>query len=152
HPGVRDASARHRRQAPAHVRPQREQLADLAAPRFRRRRRARAAFIRDVPPPSEGTSVPVVQYAGFVPRHRAVRDTPTFDLAEDARIGPDLEAQLGFGLTGLGSDHNFQRLTSTAGWTFPWSRDGFARVSGAFSGRYQDSKFIDHTVTGAVRV
>jgi hypothetical protein len=113
---------------------------------------ARAAFIRDVPPPSEVTSVPFVQYAVFVPRYRTLRNIATFDLAEDARIGPDLEAQLGFGLSALGSDHNFQRLTSTAGWTFPWSRDGFARVSGAFSGRYQESKFIDHTLTGTLRV
>ncbi|HSR95883.1 MAG TPA: hypothetical protein VLM79_02380 [Kofleriaceae bacterium] len=113
---------------------------------------ARAAFIRDVPPPSEVTSVPFVQYAVFTPRYRTLRNIATFDLAEDARIGPDLEAQLGFGLSALGSDHNFQRLTSTAGWTFPWSRDGFARVSAAFSGRYQDSAFIDQTATGTVRV
>jgi hypothetical protein len=87
----------------------------------------------------------------FVPRYRTLRNIATFDLAEDARSGPDLEAQLGFGLTALGSDHNFQRLTSTAGWTFPWSRDGFVRISGAFSGRYQESKFIDHTLTGTLR-
>jgi outer membrane protein assembly factor BamA len=111
----------------------------------------RAAFIANVLPRSEVTSVPFIQYAVFTPRYRTLRNIATFDLAEDARIGPDFEASLGFGLAVLGSDHNFQRLASSAGWTFPWSRDGFVRVSGGLGGRYQDGELIDNTATGAVR-
>jgi hypothetical protein len=112
----------------------------------------RAAFIASVLPRSEVTSVPFIQYGVFTPRYRTLRNIATFDLAEDARIGPDFEAALGFGLEALGSDHNFQRLTSSAGWTVPWARDGFVRVSAGLSGRYQQGDFIDNSATGSVRV
>jgi hypothetical protein len=112
----------------------------------------RAAFIANVLPRSEVTSVPFVQYTVFTPRYRTLRNIATFDLAEDARIGPDFEASLGFGLEALGSDDNFQRLSSSAGWTVPWARDGFVRVSAGLSARYQQGDFIDNSATGAVRV
>lgn len=111
----------------------------------------RAAFIANVLPRSEVTSVPFVEYAVFTPRYRTLRNIATFDLAEDARIGPDLDISIGFGLSALGSDRNFQRLASTVGWTVPWSRDGFVRVSGALAGRYQDGELIDNSATGTVR-
>jgi hypothetical protein len=112
----------------------------------------RAAFIASVLPRSEVTSVPFVQYTVFTPRYRTLRNIATFDLAEDARIGPDLEVSLGFGLEALGSDHNFQRVSSSAGWTVPWARDGFVRVSTALSARYQQGDFIDNSATGTLRV
>jgi outer membrane translocation and assembly module TamA len=111
----------------------------------------RAAFIANVLPRSEVTSAPFVEYAMFTPRYRTLRNIATFDLAEDARLGPDLDVALGFGLAALGSDHNFQRLTSSAGWTFPWSRDGFFRIAGALAGRYQDGGLIDGSATGSLR-
>ncbi|HEY0993913.1 MAG TPA: hypothetical protein VGD80_42950 [Kofleriaceae bacterium] len=112
----------------------------------------RAAFIANVLPRSEVTSVPFIQYTVFTPRYRTLRNIATFDLAEDARIGPDLEASLGFGLTALGSDRNFQRLASTAGWTVPWSRDGFVRIAAGLASRYQDGELIDNSANGSLRV
>jgi hypothetical protein len=112
---------------------------------------AKAAFIANVLPRSEVTSVPFIEYGLFTPRYRTLRNITTFDLAEDARIGPELEVTLGFGLELLGSDANFQRLGATAGWTFPWSRDGFVRVAAAFGSRLQDGELIDNTATGLVR-
>jgi outer membrane translocation and assembly module TamA len=76
----------------------------------------------------------------------------TFALAEDLRTGPDLDVSLSFGLQALGSDQDFQRLSSSAGWTLPWSRDGFVRVAAALGGRYQQGALIDNTATGSVRV
>lgn len=112
---------------------------------------ARAAFIANVLPRSEVTSVPFIEYAAFTPRYRTLRNVGTFDLAEDARIGPDLDVALGFGLEVLGSDRNFQRLSSSAGWTFPWARDGFVRVAAGLAGRHQGDRFIDNTATWLVR-
>jgi outer membrane translocation and assembly module TamA len=119
----------------------------------------RAAFIAGVLPRSEVTSVPFLEYSFFTPRYRALRNVSTFDLAEDLRTGPDLDISIGFGLKLLGSDHNFQRLSSAVGWTFPWAREGFVRVAAGLGGRYQadvispkrDSGFIDDTVTVSAR-
>jgi hypothetical protein len=117
----------------------------------------RAAFIAGVLPRSEVTSVPFIEYALFTPRYRALRNVSTFDLAEDLRTGPDLDISIGFGLKLLGSDHNFERLSSAVGWTFPWAREGFVRVAAGLGGRYQHpdprapSGFIDDTATVSAR-
>jgi hypothetical protein len=111
----------------------------------------RAAFIAGVLPRSEVTSVPYVEYAFFTPRYRTLRNISTFSLAEDVRIGPDLDVSLGFGLKLLGSDANFERLSATLGWTVPWTRDGFVRVASALGGRYQEGELIDNAATWSVR-
>jgi len=111
----------------------------------------RAAFIANVLPRSEVTSVPFVEYAFFTPRYRTLRNISTFALAEDLRIGPDLDISLGFGLKALGSDQNFQRLSSAAGWTFPWSRDGFVRFATGLGSRYEHGELIDNSATWSVR-
>lgn len=119
----------------------------------------RAAFIAKVLPQSEVTSVPFIEYSFFTPRYRTLRDVSTFDLAEDLRTGPDLDISVGFGLQALGSDHNFQRLSSAIGWTIPWARDGFVRIAAGLGGRYQEREsdpvvphgFIDDTATVSIR-
>ena len=110
----------------------------------------RAAFIEGVLPRSEVTSVPFVEYALFTPTYRTLRNVSTFALAEDVRLGPNLDVTLGFGLAALGSDDNFQRVSSTLGWTFPWSRDGFVRVETGLGIRYQHGELIDNNATGSV--
>jgi hypothetical protein len=111
----------------------------------------RAAFIARVLPRSELTSVPFLEYAFFTPRYRTLRNIATFALAEDVRIGPDLDILLGFGLKALGSDEDFQRLSSAVGWTFPWSRDGFVRISAGLGSRRQHGELIDNIATWSVR-
>ena len=112
---------------------------------------ARAFFIKKVLPVSEVTSTPYVEYSFFTPRYRTLHNVSTFDLAEDLRTGPDLDISLGFGLELLGSDRNFQRLSSAVGWTFPLARDGFVRVAGGIGGRLQGGTTIDDTATVLVR-
>jgi hypothetical protein len=112
---------------------------------------ARAAFIANVLPRSEVTSTPYVEYAFFQPRYRTLRNISTFDLAEDLRTGPDLDVVVGVGLKLLGSDRNFERLSSAVGWTFPVAREGFLRVAGGLGGRLQDGRTIDNTATVLVR-
>ncbi|MBC7974870.1 MAG: hypothetical protein H7138_07765, partial [Myxococcales bacterium] len=111
----------------------------------------RAAFIAGVLPRTEVTSVPFVEYVLFTPRYRTLRNIATFDLAEDARIGPDLDVSLGFGLRFLGSDEYFQRFSAAAGWTLPWARDGFVRLSGSFGSRLENGELIDNSVSGTLR-
>jgi hypothetical protein len=105
----------------------------------------RAAFIRDVLPRSELTSVPYVAYTMFQPRYRNLRNIGTYDLPEDVRLGPELDASLGVGLRTLGSDHHFWRGNATLAWTLPWSRDGLLRASTGAALRFQDGRFIDNT-------
>jgi hypothetical protein len=111
----------------------------------------RDAFVGSVLPRSEVTSVPFVEWIMFMPRYRTLRNIATFDLAEDTRLGPDLDITLGYGLEVLGSDHNYPRLSGTAGWTLPWGRDGFARASGGLASRYLGGAWIDIVGTGLIR-
>jgi hypothetical protein len=111
----------------------------------------RAEFIAKVLPRSEVTSVPFVEYAFYTPRYRTLRNVSTFDLAEDVRTGPDADVSLGFGLTPLGSDHNFLRYSASGGWTVPWSRDGFVRFAAGIGGRRQGGAFIDNSATASMR-
>jgi hypothetical protein len=112
----------------------------------------RAPFARAVLPRSEVTSVPYVSYALFTPRFRTRSNVNTYDLAEDLRIGPDLDVSYGVGLEVLGSSTNFQRGGLSAGWTVPWCRDGSARLSGSYSTRWQGGDFVDNSLSFNARI
>ena len=94
-------------------------------------------FEADVFPRSELLSQPYVEYVAFIPRYRTLRNVSTYDLAEDTRIGPDVDISYGQGLKILGSDYNFEKPAAAIGWTIPWCRDGFVRPSLGISLRYQ---------------
>jgi hypothetical protein len=112
----------------------------------------RAAFIRDVLPRSERTSVLYVGYEVFTPRFRAVRNVETFDLAEDQRYGPDLDTQAGVGLQTIGSDATFGRFSATGGWTLPLGEDGLVRAAAQVSLRLQEGELIDNSASGLLRI
>lgn len=112
----------------------------------------RDPFIRAVLPPSAVDSAPFVSYGLFTPRFRTRRNVGTYDLAEDLRLGPDLEASFGVGLEAFGSSTNFQRGGVGGGYTLPWGRDGSARLSAGISTRYQDGELRDNSANLATRV
>ncbi len=117
----------------------------------------RAAFIRDVLPRNEATSTPFVSYGFFIPKFKTFRNISTFELAEDARLGPAVDVSYSAGLKLLGSDFNFQRGGWSAAWGFPWCRDGLVRPSVSMSTRIQNvdgggTSFIDNTATLGIRV
>lgn len=112
----------------------------------------RDPFARAVLPRSEVTSVPYVSYALFTPRFRTRRNVNTYDLAEDLRIGPDLDVSYGVGLEVLGSSTNFQRGGLSAGWTVPWCRDGSARLGGSYTTRVQGGDFVDNSLSFNARI
>ena len=111
-----------------------------------------ADFERDVFPRSEVTSAPYIEYTLFMPRYRMLHDVSTYDLVEDIKDGPDLDVVLAKGLQWLGSTDNYVKPSASAGWTFPWCRDGFIRPSAGVSMRFQDGTTIDNTADVALRV
>ncbi len=111
-----------------------------------------ADFERDVFPRSEVTSTPYIEYTLFMPRYRMLHDVGTYDLVEDLKDGPDLDVSLAKGLQWLGSTYNFVKPSASAGWTFPWCREGFIRPSAGISMRFQDGTTIDNTADVALRV
>jgi hypothetical protein len=52
----------------------------------------------------------------------------------------------------LGGDYTYTRPSASLGWTFPWCRDGFFRIAGGITGRYQDSQWIDNSASISTRV
>ncbi len=103
----------------------------------------RDAFVRDVFPRSERTSSLVARYQVFTPRYVAYRDIDTYDLREDASLGPDLTVSVGSALKLIGSEQNFLFGSVAAGYTLDWSGDGFVRVSATTSSRMSGTDFYD---------
>lgn len=112
----------------------------------------REAFRAAVLPRSELNSVPYISYGFFAPRYRTLRNVSTFELAEDARFGPDFDITYGVSLEALGSTANFQRGSASFGWSLPWCRDGLIRPSVAISTRRQGGEWIDNSASGTLRL
>ncbi len=121
----------------------------------------RQAFIRSLPR-SELTSTPFISYGLFTPTFKTLRNVSTYDLAEDTRLGPDLDLSYSVGAKVLGSDVNFQRASWSLGWAFPWCRDGVVRAAVGMSTRLENvdldgdgdkqHEFIDNTASTTVRL
>jgi hypothetical protein len=126
-------------------------------PNFTTDPQLRAYFIRTVFPRDELISSPFLEYSFFRADFHTVRNVDSFDLAEDLRLGPNASIGVQQSLELLGSDVNFTRPSASAGWTFPWSRDGFVRLSagGQLRIQYDDTvgrvRAIDNTATAQVR-
>lgn len=112
----------------------------------------REPFRARVLPRSEFISIPSVSYAMFTPRFKTRRNVGTYDLAEDLRIGPSLEASLGVSLKALGSTNTFWRGAVSGAWTFGWCRDGSVSVSAGIATRQQGGEFIDNTASANLSV
>lgn len=113
--------------------------------------RLRELFVRQVFPRDELISSPFIEWSLFRAKFKTVRNVDTFELAEDLRLGPNVTLGLQRSVRLLGSDDNFARPSLVAGWTWPWSRDGFVRVSLGGQLRIQDGGTIDNTANAQVR-
>jgi hypothetical protein len=108
-------------------------------------------------PRAEVVSGPFVEWSFFRTDYGTIRNVDTYELGEDIRFGPSGTVGLSQSFKTLGSDFRFTRPSATAGWTFPWGADGFARVSAGGQLRIQsrvhdeDNLTIDNTATGQVR-
>jgi hypothetical protein len=108
-------------------------------------------FREDVFPRDEVVSSPFIEYSFFWNKFTTVRNIDTYELAEDIRFGPNLTAGLSQTFKTLGSTNRFTRPSLSAGWSFPWGRDGFARISAGGQLRIQDGNTVDNTATASVR-
>jgi outer membrane translocation and assembly module TamA len=110
------------------------------------------AFARDVLPRSERVSLPFVSYGVFEPRYRTLRNVATYDLAEDAQLGADLDASVGAGLGFFGSDNTFLRGAASAAYTLPIGVDGVTRLGVSVASRLDGGELIDNLLTSELRV
>jgi hypothetical protein len=109
-----------------------------------------AEFVDRVLPRSETISSPFLGYRMFTPRFIQYRDIDTYDLSEDATLGPDLRVRVEQSLEVLGSSANHLAATLQAKWTEDLRHDGFVRVGASAIGRLQSGKLIDNRLDAAV--
>ena len=151
-PRVRRAAVGHAVEAEPHLRPHGRQRTATPPRRLRRHPGAGGRVRRCRVPSLRGHLGAVRLVHVFTPTYRTRRNVQTYDLAEDLRLGPSVDATFGVGLKALGSDANFQRGGLTGGWTFPWCRDGIVTLSSGINGRYQATDFIDNTANVSTRI
>lgn len=111
---------------------------------------ARAAFTRDLLPTSERASAAFARYILFTPRYRVYRDMDSFDLAEDARLGPELTAELAVGRQELGSEVDYVSGSLVGAWFLDLLGDGYLRVSAGGAARRQAGDTIDRSASATV--
>jgi hypothetical protein len=109
-------------------------------------------FENEVLPRSELTSALTSAYSLFTPRYTRYRNIDTYDLPEDATLGPSVAAALDYALEALGSDATFLQPGLSAGYTGDLAGEGFVRVAAGAATRIQDGDFIDNTVSASVRL
>jgi hypothetical protein len=102
----------------------------------------REIFTRAVLPLSELVSSIYLSYRLFTPRYRVYRDYATYDLREDALLGPNFTAAISQAADWLGSEVSAIGLSAGASYTHDWL-DGYQRVSASFSARILDGKLRD---------
>lgn len=109
----------------------------------------RALFASRVFPRSERTSAVYLRYALFVPRYRTYRDYGTFDLRENARLGPDLDLSVSRALAALGSERSFGGFGAGGGWSFDLA-DGFQRLAAGWQARHENGRLVDQSASASV--
>jgi hypothetical protein len=112
----------------------------------------RQAFIDNVLPRSERTGVVFAGWELFEPRYRNFQNVSTFELAEDVRLGPELEATVGLAREELFSEPNFVRLSGSAGYTGAWAGDGLWLARTAATTRLEGGEAIDNIVEARLRL
>jgi hypothetical protein len=110
---------------------------------------ARAEFAREIFPRSERVSSLFVGYSLFTPQYRVLRNIDSFDLGEDVRVGPSLDASASRAFTALGSERDFSGLALSAAWALALG-GGFQRASAGWSARLQDGALIDKALSAGV--
>lgn len=121
-------------------------------PDFPRDAALREAFRRDVLPPRERNSGPLVGYYVFQPTWRTYRNINTFDLPEEEQVGPYLQLEGAPILETFGSLSNFVELTGTAGWLIDIVRDGYFWFGGSATTRLRGERPTDNYLYGFARL
>jgi hypothetical protein len=101
-------------------------------------------FLAQFAPVSETRSEPYVQYSLYTPRFAVYRDLSTFDLRENARLGPSLSLRIAYGAPELGADFRAIPMSAAARWDLA-PRGGLASIAVGASARLRDRTFIDQS-------
>jgi hypothetical protein len=109
----------------------------------------RRQFLEDFVAPSQRLSSLFLRYTLFTPRYRVYRDFDTFDLREDARLGPSLSLFGARAASWLGSESSHVDLGASADWSLDLG-NGAQRVSAGWTGRVADGSLTEESVTGSV--
>ena len=112
----------------------------------------RRGFRDDVLPPPERNSGPVFGYSLFVPKWQTYRSIDSFELPEEKRLGPYVQAEISPVLEPLGSLETFVGASATVGGRVDLWDSGFALAEGSASTRLQREEWIDNLLTGLVLV
>jgi hypothetical protein len=109
----------------------------------------REAFAAQVFPRSERVAALYAGYSLFTPRYRVYRDYDTYDLREDAQLGPGVSASVSHAAGWLGSEITYVGLAAGLGWSFDlW--DGFQRLSLSWGGRLRSGQLVEESRSGGV--
>jgi hypothetical protein len=112
----------------------------------------RQSFIDNVLPRSERTGVVFAGWELFEPRYRNFQNVSTFELAEDTRLGVELEATVGLAREEIFSENNFVRLSGAAGYTGAWGGDGLWLARTVGTTRLEAGEAIDNIVEAKLRL
>ncbi|HVR03299.1 MAG TPA: BamA/TamA family outer membrane protein [Polyangia bacterium] len=109
------------------------------------------AFLDQYAPLSELRSEPYVQYDLFTAWYGIYRDLDTFDLRENARLGPFLSLRAAYGAPELGADFRAYPFGASAGWAVG-PGGSYMRASATGALRLREGRAIDQTVQGKLYV
>ena len=102
-------------------------------------------FLNTYAPTTERRSEPYVRYEMFTARYTVYRDLDTFDLRENARLGPSLSMRVAYGAPALGASFRAIPLGASASWAFA-PLGGYLRATLTGGLRLRDGEAIDQTV------
>jgi hypothetical protein len=105
-------------------------------------------FLQTYAPLTERRSEPYVRYEMFTAWYTVYRDLDTFDLRENARLGPSFSLRAAYGAPELGADFRSFPLGAAAAWAFA-PLDGFLRLSLSAGMRLRDGEAIDQSMQAA---
>jgi hypothetical protein len=104
-----------------------------------------AEFIREYAPITERRSEPYLAYSMFVASYGVYRDLNTFDLRENALLGPSVSLSAAYGAPELGADFRAFPFGAAAAWAFA-PGGGFAKWSVQGSMRLYNGQAIDQAL------
>jgi hypothetical protein len=111
----------------------------------------RAAFAAQVFPLSERISSVYTGYSLFTPNYRVYRDYETYDLREDAQLGPAASLSVSHAARWLGSEVEQVGLSASAGWSFDLG-DGYQRMAVSWGARIRRGQLVDESRAAGITV
>ncbi|MCP4446195.1 MAG: hypothetical protein GY811_12750 [Myxococcales bacterium] len=104
----------------------------------------REAFAAQVFPRSERVSAIFVHHKLFTPNYVVYRNLSSFDLAEDVRLGPEINVGVSLSLKPIGSETTFYQPNASAAYVLDIGGDGYFRGAIEASSRLESGDFIDN--------